>query len=55
MAHWREDAQCMRQHGVSGFSDPTTSVPSNFRYVGEVSDRDGACQPVSQPDAPAGR
>ena len=29
MAHWRAVAQCMRQHGVSGLSRPTTSVPSN--------------------------
>ena len=27
MAHWRDVAQCMREHGVSGFPDPTTSVP----------------------------
>jgi signal transduction histidine kinase len=42
MAHWRNVAQCMRQHGVSGFPDPTTSVPSNLLRIAEVSDRDGA-------------
>ena len=42
MAHWRQVALCMRQHGVSRFPDPTTSVPPNFPYQAEVSDRDGA-------------
>jgi signal transduction histidine kinase len=42
MAHWRQVARCMRQHGVSRFPDPTTSVPPNFAYIGEVNDRDGA-------------
>jgi signal transduction histidine kinase len=42
MAYWRTVAQCMRQHGVSGFPDPTTSVPPNRPHIGVVSDRDGA-------------
>ena len=42
MAHWRSVAQCMRQHGVSGFPDPTTSVPSHIFTAGQLSDRDGA-------------
>jgi signal transduction histidine kinase len=42
MAYWRTVAQCMRQHGVSGFPDPTTTVPSNLAGFGVVSDRDGA-------------
>ena len=42
MAHWRTVAQCMRQHGVSGFPNPTTAVPPDLRISGEVSDRDGA-------------
>ncbi len=43
MAHWRTVAQCMRQHGVSGFPDPTTSIPPNFpRFSGTVADREGA-------------
>jgi signal transduction histidine kinase len=43
MAHWLGVAQCMRQDGISGFPDPTTSVPSALRRTGgEVSDRDGA-------------
>ncbi|MGA9876974.1 MAG: HAMP domain-containing sensor histidine kinase [Solirubrobacteraceae bacterium] len=41
MAHWREVAQCMRSHGVSGFPHPATSVPSNLAGIGVVSDRDG--------------
>jgi signal transduction histidine kinase len=32
----------MRQHGVSGFPDPTTTVPSNLADFGVVSDRSGA-------------
>jgi signal transduction histidine kinase len=42
MAHWRTVAQCMRGHGVSEFPNPTTSVPRNIRFVGDVADRDGA-------------
>lgn len=30
LAHWRTVARCMRAHGVPGFPDPTTSVPSNY-------------------------
>ena len=30
MAHWRTVAQCMRQHGVSGFPDPTTTIPRSL-------------------------
>jgi signal transduction histidine kinase len=41
--HWRGVAECMRQRGVSGFPNPTTSVPPNLRQTGgEISDRDGA-------------
>ena len=42
MAHWRQVAQCMRQHGVSRFPDPATSFPANQLDIREVSDRDGA-------------
>jgi signal transduction histidine kinase len=42
MAHWRQVAECMRQHGVSGFPNPTTSVRPDRPYVSELSDRDGA-------------
>jgi signal transduction histidine kinase len=42
MAHWRGVAQCMRQHGISGFPEPTTSVPRHPGFVGELSNRDGA-------------
>lgn len=34
-------SQCMRRHGILGFPDPTTSVPSDLTGIGEVSDRDG--------------
>lgn len=39
MAHWRAVAQCMRQHGVPAFPDPTTSMP---RAGSVISDHDGA-------------
>jgi signal transduction histidine kinase len=42
MAQWLGVAQCMRQHGVSRFPNPTTSVPKNLASVGSVDDRDGA-------------
>jgi len=42
MTHWLGVAQCMREHGISRFPDPATSVPATLHFVGEVSDRDGA-------------
>jgi hypothetical protein len=33
MARWRAVARCMRQHGVSEFPNPTTSVPHNFGFM----------------------
>jgi signal transduction histidine kinase len=42
MVHWRKVALCIRGHGVARFPNPTTSVPANLPYIGEVSDRDGA-------------
>jgi signal transduction histidine kinase len=43
MAHWHGVSECMRQRGVSGFPDPTTTVPPTLRQTGgEISDRDGA-------------
>ncbi len=48
MADWRLVAQCMRQHGVSGFPDPTTSIPSKLsRIDGTVADREGAILVIS--------
>ncbi|HUA43935.1 MAG TPA: HAMP domain-containing sensor histidine kinase [Solirubrobacteraceae bacterium] len=44
MAHWRQVASCMRQHGVSGFPSPANSYPSNV-FSGKyamIADRDGA-------------
>ncbi len=43
LAHWVTVAQCMRRHGIPGFPDPRTSVPSNPAggAVGVISDRDG--------------
>jgi signal transduction histidine kinase len=42
MVYWRGVTRCMRQHGVSSFPEPTTSVPSNHAFIGDLSDRDGA-------------
>jgi signal transduction histidine kinase len=43
MAHWRTVARCMRQHGVSGFPDPTTTMPRNLSgFSGVVADREEA-------------
>jgi signal transduction histidine kinase len=43
MAHWRAVAQCMRQNGISGFPDPTTSVPPKLAgSYGLIANRDGA-------------
>jgi signal transduction histidine kinase len=43
MAHWRTVARCMRQHGVSGFPNPTTSMPPDLsRFSGVVADREEA-------------
>jgi signal transduction histidine kinase len=42
MAHWQGVAQCMRGHGVSGFPNPTTSVPPNLAGIAVLSDRDEA-------------
>jgi hypothetical protein len=35
-------SQCMRSHGISGFPDPTTKVPSSQTDYSEVLDRAGA-------------
>ncbi len=56
MAHWSSVAQCMRGHGVSGFPDPTTSLPSLIgTFIGQVSDRDGAIMaiPATAMNSPA--
>jgi hypothetical protein len=43
LAHYVKVAQCMRRHGVSGFPDPTSSVPSKgLGASGIVADREGA-------------
>ena len=34
LAHWRNVAQCMREHGISRFPDPTTSVPAQLALRG---------------------
>jgi signal transduction histidine kinase len=41
LARWRGVAQCMRQHGVAGFPEPTTKGPA-VPFNGVVSDREGA-------------
>jgi hypothetical protein len=35
-------ARCMRNHGVSQFPDPRTSVPSNLAGITDITDFDGA-------------
>jgi signal transduction histidine kinase len=42
MAHFRSVAQCVRQHGVPAFPDPTTSMPRAGSFHGVISDHDGA-------------
>ena len=43
IAHWHTVAQCMRQHGVPQFPDPTTSVsPKPAGSYGMIANRDGA-------------
>lgn len=43
LARWLKISQCMRKHGISGFPDPTTSMPSKPPAgVGEIADRGGA-------------
>jgi signal transduction histidine kinase len=42
IAHFRSVAQCMRQHGVAAFPDPTTSIPRVRPFNGQISDHDGA-------------
>jgi hypothetical protein len=46
LAQMIKAAQCMRRHGISGFPDPKTSVPSNpfppGSGVGVISDIEGA-------------
>jgi signal transduction histidine kinase len=44
LAYWRTVARCVREHGVDGFPDPTTSVPSrSFANAGVVlTDHNGA-------------
>lgn len=44
LTHWRAVARCMRQHGLSGFPNPTTSVPARSALGGGLvlSDKDGA-------------
>jgi hypothetical protein len=42
MAQALKVSQCMRAHGISGFPDPTTSPPSNFRGYSAVVSQNGA-------------
>jgi signal transduction histidine kinase len=42
LTHWRAVAQCMRQHRVAAFPDPTTAMPRAGSLKGEISDHDGA-------------
>jgi signal transduction histidine kinase len=48
MAHWRTVAQCMRQHGLSGFPNPASRIPLNLPNPdGVVADREGAILAIS--------
>ncbi len=42
MAQWRGVAECMRQHGISAFPNPTNTMPADLTGVRELADRDGA-------------
>ena len=46
LAQMVKAARCMRRHGISGFPDPTTTIPSNPFAAGSgggvISDIDGA-------------
>jgi hypothetical protein len=42
LAQMTKVAECMRRHGVSGFPDPVTAVPSLHGFVGVISDIEGA-------------
>jgi hypothetical protein len=51
-------SECMRQHGVSGFPDPTLSPPSNPADYGEITDDAGvvlAIPSTIDPQAPVFR
>ncbi len=41
IAQWLKVSQCMRRHGISGFPDPGSSVPSNPVGIRMIMDDDG--------------
>jgi signal transduction histidine kinase len=41
IAHWRQVAQCMRQHGVHDFPNPRTSLPPGTPRFSQIDDREG--------------
>jgi hypothetical protein len=48
-------SQCMRQHGVTGFPDPTLSPPTNPTGYSVILDRGGvvlAIPDTIEPDSP---
>ena len=55
LARWLKISQCMRKHGVSGFPDPRTSMPSkpSPAGVGEIADREGAILLIPADGRPA--
>lgn len=42
IAKMRQTSQCMREHGISGFPDPTRTPPANPSGYSSISDADGA-------------
>lgn len=42
LAHMVAVARCMRRHGIAGFPDPTTTMPSLSGFVGVISNIQGA-------------
>ena len=56
MAHMLQVSECMRAHGISGFPDPTTKLPSHPSDYRGVMDHNGAVLAIPNsidPQSPA--
>ena len=56
MAHMLQVSECMRAHGISGFPDPTTKLPSHPSDYSGVMDHNGAVLAIPNsidPQSPA--
>ena len=56
MAHMLQVSECMRAHGISGFPDPTTKLPSHPSDYSGVMDHNGAVLAIPysiDPQSPA--